>query len=309
MTDRREETRVTACVHDHSQWPGGETLGACRLLTPQTTLAALSLVREGRVIDLGQSVQADAPRIPPNQTPYVMSLSARSASTLRARRAMGVENEVGSNLERVGMTLHVGTHIDALGHFTIGDRMFGGRSAESVVADSGLTELGAEHIPPIVTRALVMDFSSLDDGAFLDAGRAIGVADLEAWCGACDLEPREADAVLIRTGWSRFYMTDNARYVAGEPGLDLAAARWLTARGVVAIGADTMAVEVLPGTDHPRILMPVHQHCLVEAGVHLIENLALDALARAGVREACFIAAAPKFAGATGAPLRPLALV
>ncbi len=299
---------MTACMHDHAQWPGGETLGACRLLTPRTTLAALSLAREGRVIDLGQSVQADAPRIPPNQTPYVMSLSARSAATLKARRAMGVENEVGSNLERVGMTMHVGTHIDALGHFTIGDRMFGNRSAEEVVGDQGLAELGAEQIPPIVTRALVMDFSDLDGGAFLEAGRPIGVADLEAWCARTGLAPREADAVLLRTGWGRFYMTDNARYVAGEPGLDLPAARWLTERGVVAIGADTMAVEVLPGTGHPRILMPVHQHCLVEAGVHLIENLALDALAR-GPAEVCFIAAAPKFTGATGAPLRPLALI
>ena len=300
---------MTACVHDHAQWPGGETLGACRLLTPETTLAALALAREGRVIDLGQETRADAPRIPPNQTPYVMSLSARSASTLRARRDMGVENECGSNLERVGMTMHVGTHIDALGHFTIGDRMFAGRSAEAVVGDQGLRELGAEHIPPIVTRALVMDVSTLDGGAFLEAGRPIGVADLEAWRDRTGLEPREADAVLIRTGWSRFYMTDNARYVAGEPGLDLDAARWLTARGVVAIGADTMAVEVLPGTGHPRILMPVHQHCLVEAGVLLIENLALDALAQAGATEVCFIAAAPKFTGATGAPLRPLALI
>ncbi|MDF2234746.1 cyclase family protein [Albimonas sp. CAU 1670] len=300
---------MTACVHDHSSWPAADALGACRLLTPQVTLAALSLVVEGRVLDLGQETMADAPRIPPNQTPYVMSMSARSASTLRARRAMGVENEVGSNLERVGMTMHVGTHIDALGHFTIGDRMFGGRSAEEVVADRGLTELGVEQIPPIVTRALVLDLAGLDGGEFLEAGRPIKAADLEAWSARAGLAPRDGDAVLIRTGWGRFYMTDNPRYVAGEPGIDLGAARWLTERGVVAIGADTMAVEVLPGTEHPRILMPVHQHCLVEAGVHLIENMALDGLAAEGAGEVCFIAAAPKFTGATGAPLRPLALV
>jgi kynurenine formamidase len=70
-----------------------------------------------------------------------------------------------------------------------------------------------------------------------------------------------------------------------------------------------MAVEVLPGTDHPRVMMPVHQHCLAEAGVYLIENLDLDAPAAEDLREVCLVAAAPKLKGATGAPLRPIALV
>lgn len=299
---------MTACLHDHSPWEAGARIGACRHLTPQTTLAALALVREGRILDLSHETGTDAPRIPPNQTPYVITLSARSASTARVRRAMGAENEAGVNLERVGMTMHVGTHIDALGHFTIGDRMFGGLSAEEVVGDRGLTDLGAEQIPPIVTRALVMDLSGLDGGEFLEAGRPITVADLEAWRDASGLTPRPGDAVLIRTGWGRFYMRDNPKYVSGEPGIDLDAARWLTAQGVAVIGTDTMAVEVLPGTDHPRVIMPVHQHCLAEAGAHLIENMALDDVA-AAAREVCFIAAAPKFTGATGAPLRPLALI
>ena len=57
------------------------------------------------------------------------------------------------------------------------------------------------------------------------------------------------------------------------------AARWLTSRDVVAIGCDNMAVEVLPNPDR-GLMMPVHQHVLAEAGVYLIENLALDELAR-----------------------------
>ena len=46
----------------------------------------------------------------------------------------------------------------------------------------------------------------------------------------------------------------------------------------MAIGADNMAVEVLPGTNHPDVMMPVHQHYLAEAGVQLIENLALSGI-------------------------------
>ena len=104
-------------------------------------------------------------------------------------------------------------------------------------------------------------------------------------------------------------MTDNARYLDGEPGINLAAAQWLTKQGVTAIGTDTMAVEVLPGEDAPEIQMPVHQHCLVEAGVYLIENLLLTPLVTAGVSEFCFVLLPVKFKGATGSPARPIAMV
>ncbi len=111
--------------------------------------------------------------------------------------------------------------------------------------------------------------------------------------------------VCIRTGWGRFYMTDNDRYVAGEPGIDLDAAQWLTSRDVVAIAADNMALEVLPGTRHPQVIMPVHQHCLAEAGVHIIENMALDELMADGITSFCFMLAPVKFKGATGCPGAP----
>ena len=114
--------------------------------------------------------------------------------------------------------------------------------------------------------------------------------------------------MLIRTGWGRFFGTDNARYVAGEPGIDMAAARWLTSRDVVAIGCDNMAVEVLPNPDR-FLMMPVHQHVLAEAGVYLIENLALDEIASERLTTFCFILLATKYKGATGCPVRPVALI
>ena len=104
-------------------------------------------------------------------------------------------------------------------------------------------------------------------------------------------------------------MTDNAIYLAGEPGLDVGAAKFLTDLGVVAIGADNMALEVLPGTNHPDVMMPVHQHCLVEAGVHIIENLVLAELVSDKVNSFCFILLATKYKGATGCPVRPVAIL
>ena len=86
------------------------------------------------------------------------------------------------------------------------------------------------------------------------------------------------------------------------------AARWPTAQGVVAIGRDNMAVEVQPNPNR-TLALPVHQHALAETGVRLIENLALEEPAVAGIARFCFILLAVKFRGATGSRVRPVALV
>lgn len=300
---------MTAAVHDHSRWGKGDQLGAGHFLTPQNTLSALRLVQRGESIDMSHEIELGAPRIPPNQTPYLLLTATSSRNNMRHRAALGAKNEVGSNLERIEMTTHVGTHIDALGHFTIGDRMYGGYSADQEVSDRGLVHLGIEHAPSIITRAICLDVSSFDGGAYLDRGRPVTRDDLQRACDRAGAAPQAGDVVCIQTGWGRFFMTDNDRYVSGEPGIDLQAAQWLTAQDVVAIGVDNMAVEVLPGTRHPEEMMPVHQHCLAEAGVYLIENLVMDGVLRAGQTTFCFILLPTKFKGATGCPVRPIALL
>ena len=301
---------MTNCVHDHARWGTGDQVGAAgHLLDATTTLAALSKVREGRILDLSHVIEMGAPFMAPNQTPYIISSSATARNSMRIRARMGATNNVGANLERIEMTTHVGTHIDSLGHFSIGEHLYGGHTIDGSVGDWGLIDLGVENIPPIVTRGICLDVSGLDDGAHLDAGRPVGVNDLKRACDAAGVSPERGDAVFVNTGWGRFFMTDNTRYLSGEPGLDLEAAEWLTSCDVVTIGADNMAVEVLPGTRHPEIMMPVHQHCLAEAGVHLVENLVLDELCRQGIHEFCLVMLPVKLKGATGCPVRPVAMV
>jgi len=299
---------MTDCVHDHSQWGANDQLGAGNLLTAEKRLEALGLVSQGTLYDLSHVIEAGAPRIAPAQTPFLLLGAPNWQGSIRRRRAMGATNDAGANLERIEMTTHVGTHIDALGHFTVGEEMYNGNNAAEIATDFGLDRLGIEQAPAIVTRGLAVDLAGLDGGDYLEAGRAIDASDLAAAFDRSGKAIRPGDVIVIRTGWGRFFMTDNDRYVAGEPGINLAAARWLTERQVVAIGTDSMAVEVLPGENHPSEMMPVHQHCLVEAGVYLIENMVLDTLAENNVEEFCFILLPVKFKGATGSPARPIAM-
>ncbi len=98
-----------------------------------------------------------APYMPPNQTPFLMSIFGSWRDTIKRRRKMGALNDAGTNLERIEMTAHVGTHIDALGHFSKGDMLYNGNRAADVVTDWGLDRLGIEHAPPMITRAVLFD--------------------------------------------------------------------------------------------------------------------------------------------------------
>ncbi|MGE0258354.1 MAG: cyclase family protein [Alphaproteobacteria bacterium] len=294
--------------HDHSRWGAADQIGAGNLLTVERRLAALRSVQSGRLYDLSHEISANAPYLLPNQTPYLLSIWASFRDSIKRRRKTGATNDAGTNLERVEMTMHVGTHIDALGHFSIGDRLYNGLNAADVVTDWGLDKLGIEHAPPMIARGVLLDVAGFDGGQFLNPGRAITPDELRRTADNAGVSIEAGDIVLIRTGWGRFFGVDNARYVEGEPGIDVAAARWLTSRDVVAIGCDNMAVEVLPNPDR-SLMMPVHQHVLAEAGVYLIENLALDEIARERLTSFCFILLATKYKGATGCPVRPVALV
>ena len=294
--------------HEHEKWGPADQLGAGNLLTAEKRLSALGSVQHGRVYDVSHEIHMGAPFMAPNQTPYLMSIWASWKDSIKRRRGMGMKNDAGTNLERIEMTTHVGTHIDALGHFSSGDRLYNGFCAPDVVTDWGLTKLGIENAPPIISRGLVFDVAGLDGGDHLNPGRVITPDDLAraATAGGFRVEP--GDIALIRTGWGRYFAVDNARYLTGEPGIDVPGAKWLIDQGIAAIGCDNMAVEVLPNPDH-TLGLPVHQYALSQCGVYLIENLALEELARDRVSTACFVLLATKFKGATGSPVRPVAMV
>lgn len=298
MTERSERRSI---------WGADDQQGAMNYVTPDVTLAALASVKQGRMIDLSHEIKVGAPQIPPFMPPYLLGMWANPDTTRRwAKENFDAKNDLGVFTERVSLCMHTGTHVDALGHFTIGDEMFNGWNYKTSSSNFGLERLGIEQMPPMITRGVCLDVG--EGAAFLEGGHVVGRKDLERALDKARVELRPGDAVLLRTGWGSFFMVDNARYTATEPGIDEEAARFLAEQKVCAIGADNMAVEVLPNPD-PQLVLPVHQYTLVEAGVYLIENLALEQVAKEGLTTFCLIMLPVKFTGATGCPVRPVALV
>src|SRR5437016_3229994 len=61
------------------------------------------------------------------------------------------------------------------------------------------------------------------------------------------------------------------------------AAKWLIGQKVVAVGADTWAVEVIPGED-PKEAFIVHNLLITDSGIHIIENVRTDLMAAEAAR-------------------------
>ena len=203
--------------------------------------------------------------------------------------------------DAIAMGTHLGTHIDALCHFSCGGRLHGGVEVAGVQSYAGgLEKYSIDTVAPIFRRGVLLDIA----GAYgiLPADFEITPQHMEA---ASRVEIRPGDVVLLRTGWAN-YFSDPAKFIAEVrgPGPGSAGARWLSERRVFAAGSDTVAFEKVPDPG-----MPVHVHLLVESGIHIIECLNLEELAAAGVYEFLFVALPLKIRGATGSPVRPVALV
>jgi kynurenine formamidase len=269
-----------------------DELGMLNHVTAEKRLAALSLVRSGRLYDLGRVLDEHVPVFPGRAFHQTLVTTAHHANM----GGVGA-NRVNWITEVISGTTQLGTHLDALSHLQIGDRAYNGRRVDEIAGPAGVSALGVETVPQIVTRGLLVDVS--DRG--LGPGGVIGVADLDG------VEPEPGDAVLFHTGWGRHWHDPEA-YLAGEPGPGLALATFLAARGVALTGCDTWSYGPVPAED-PERPFEVPQRLNVCHGVFVVENLDTSALAADGVREFALVLTHPKLRGATGAWTSPIALV
>lgn len=280
--------------------------GAAARLSPASVLSALAAAPSGAVIDLSQPVTRATPR-DAEQSPYALCMWSHPLASQRENARAGAENKVGFAVERVELDLHTGTHIDALGHCVAGSSMHGGLLIEDVVTNAGLSRLGIENVPPLVARGSLVDVPAVV-GRPLELGEVITVETIEQALRRQESDIDAGDIVLIRTGWAEHYGVDNQRFLEGWPGIGIDAARWLKEREVVAVGADTHALEVWPSQDS-HVHWPVHQELLVHSGIYIIEHANLEELARRAVYTFLCLCLPIRFVGGTASPIRLTAVL
>ena len=109
----------------------------------------------------------------------------------------------------------------------------------------------------------------------------------------------------MRTGKIQDWGNPSA-FQAAEPGVGREAAIWLYDSGMAVLATDTTGTEPLPFVDAAAT---THRAMLVDRGVHLLENLNLEELARDRVVEGLFVNLPLKITGATGSWIRPVLVV
>jgi kynurenine formamidase len=261
--------------------------------------ANINITPDTRIYDLEQPRYFGAPVHPSHVPGYVYTLHRH--------------HEPGSGSDRTSAsgfmytTEHSGTHIDALCHQAENMHLYGGREIDARIQSSiGFTELGAETIAPIVTRGILLDVAR--HLQVERAARSIRRADLEAVAQSQNVTIGENDVVLVRTGNGALWRQPE-EYLRGS-GMTADVSSWLADLRVKAVGADNMAWDEVGVVDPElNVALPGHLILLVRHGIYIIENLFLEELARDQHYEFTFICLPLKLRGATGSPVRPIALV
>ena len=204
--------QVTAGPRDW-RWGAGDEQGAGNLITSDSILEALAQVTRGEVIELSHDVAGGAPFIPGLQPPYGLRMYLTSGASLQGTNRLGV------NVELVEMTMHVSTHVDALGHVSIGNTLYAGAAGEESVSDNGLSHAGIDTAPPFIARAVLIDVAAYKGVDRLDPGYAIQPDDLEGALQAQGVDVSEGTIVLIHTGSDETFLERPEAHAESTPGL------------------------------------------------------------------------------------------
>jgi kynurenine formamidase len=257
-----------------------------------------------RVLDLEQPRIQGMPIMPSHQPGYAYFLHRRHTDTYDT-----AVNGPRSGASGVIVCMeHSGTHIDALCHQADNLTLYGEVPVADVEQFGGFSQLAIEDVPPLVGPAVLLDVPAAKGLDRLTPGYAVTADDLEQCCAAQGVDIRVGDVALVRTGNAQVWH-DPAAYLAG-PGVSAAASVWLADHGVIAVGADNMAWDVIGVTDPEYgCQLPGHLILLARRGVYIIENMNLESIAAERISRFSFICTPLKFVGATGSPVRPIALV
>ncbi|HMX08069.1 MAG TPA: cyclase family protein [Microthrixaceae bacterium] len=313
-----EIATLAAEVSNWGRWGDDDELGCGNLLSAESTRRGTAAVRDGRRISLAAELKADGIQVGQPARRYNPILTVTSLNE-RDKFAPGIWE--GTD-DLVTMSTCAGTHVDALSHVSYDGFLYNGVPTSAVTAQYGASKLGAEKLPPIVTRGLLLDVArakgvdSLDE---ISPGYAITAEDLDAAAELVRVTPAPGDVILVRTGQMRHYHAgDRQRYTVGtdfsQPGLSVHTIGWIHRHDLAGAFVDTYAYEAFPPTQADWSdclavhLLQIRDMGLLQGQNWDLEELA-DACAERGSGEVLLVAAPEPLVGATSAPVAPVAVL
>jgi kynurenine formamidase len=301
-------------------WGDEDEVGALNAMSDASRLAAVRLVEQGKVYDLGITYDRYSYKWPGHSPAEIMMFRTPEGVKRQADNPFTLPsvNPSGQAWHSCALFINdnVATQIDGLGHVTVGDdnHWYNGFKEADWGGNFGIRKCDATTIPPVVARGVMLDIAALKGVDALPAHYGITPADVDAAARRQNVRLEPGDVVLFRTGTLRYWGEDGADHEKlaehDSAGITLETAKYLVEQhGSIMIGGDTSGVEVAPAPEGSDTFIPVHKYLLIEQGVHIAEFHYLEDLARDGVSEFCYMATTNKIAGTVaGFTMRPIAM-
>ncbi|NVD98888.1 cyclase family protein [Massilia sp. BJB1822] len=294
-----------------SPWGPKDEIGRLNLVTPASRAAIMARVTGGAAYDLSVDYFVGMPSWQAAGDPPYLMWMTHTPHGNGVSDPMGTGKKMNEHVSYTGAAIsmysHMGTHIDALNHFGLNGKIYNGFKASEHLGDRGWDVTGAEKLPPIIARGVMIDVAAAKGVSMLPDAYRITRQDLVDALAKQKVALEKGDVVLIRTG--RMQQYEKAQeYMANPPGMGLDAARFLVEdKGAMVVGADNLSFETFPSEVKDNYI-PLHTYLLAEHGVPIMELVNLEGLARDKVYQFAFIGASLKLRGADAAPMRPIAL-
>ena len=306
--------KLAAKVSNWGRWGDDDQRGCANLLTPESAQRGVAAIVDGHTIGLAVDLRADGIQVGQPAGRFNPTITF-TALNQRDKMAPGVW--AGSD-DLVTMSTCAGTHIDALSHISYDDLLYGGRPNSTITAATGATWCGAEQLPAIATRGVLVDVPRLLGVEHLDPGHAVTADELDRAIERAGLTIESGDVICVRTGEIGWYHAgERRRYAMGvdwkSVGLGLSCVEWFWRHDVAGAFVDSYTYEVMPPeSGNWDDLLCVHMVQLRDMGLLQGQNWDFETLAAAcsadGRYDFMLVASPEPLVGATSAPVAPVAV-
>lgn len=264
---------MESSLSNWGRWGKDDERGTLNLVTPQKTLDAIRLIKDGVVVSLSHfaELHKEIDNFTFGDTVHTMWYGP--AGPPKPGQTRGA-------LDIITYGLHDGTnsHIDALCHYTLlRDNKVVVYNGHPSATEEGCTANAIDRMGPgIVTRAILVDMPLLKHVEWLDPHTPIYPADLEAWEKFANVKIGSGDALLIRTGrWAMRAAKGPWPQAREAAGLHASVMPWLKTRDIALLASDAVN-DVQPsgivGGSGEAAVRPVHLVSIAVMGMPLVDN-------------------------------------
>ncbi len=297
------------------KWGDEDEVGALNYLGPEQVLAAIRLVKSGKVITL-QRLIGDPKGDPvwPGRTPAERT-QIFDESSWDGEGAPQFPGGLHYADDKINAFLQGSTQYDALGHVWYGGKIWNGYDARTTVG--GLDKASVEAIAQrgVVGRGVLLDMARFRGKDNLEAAETFTHEDLIECAKAQGTSIQKRDIVLIRTNFLKLFFELGDKFYESfcEPGLVYSPelVQWFQDMEIPNLVTDTIANEITIDPNN-GVALVLHNALMRNLGVALTEIADLEKLAADcaddGQYDFLYVAAPLKIALGSGSPVNPVVI-